>query len=266
MKMEGDVRHPPLDLAVAACDTMLDVAFLRPVALGHTRYARLVPLEFSRYEKLESAARSTVRVKAVGFPRGVWMRSVGELLAGPISGRELNLPMPAVLLTTAFIAHGSSGGVLIDEDNRIIGFTNRIFRPGPTENAVSVCVAGTDVRSALAAFERGESLDHGFIGIAFNNSADLTSEDLYGAGAPPPVTSGVIILRVADSSAAAAADLRPGDIILTMDGKRVKAAREFSGLLGRSLRPGKAVYLRILRDRDVLYKVVLPKRINFGDQ
>ena len=72
---------------------------------------------------------------------------------------------------------------------------------------------------------------------------DLDAEGLKGAAGAP---SGVAIDGVDDQSPAAKAGLREGDLVIDVDGERVRSARQFSRLI-RETPEGKSVKLGIVR-------------------
>ncbi len=81
---------------------------------------------------------------------------------------------------------------------------------------------------------------HGWLGIA---GADLTAAQVSDLG----VDAGAVVQEVADASPAAAAGLRPGDVITDVDGRAVPSMSILVVEL-RDRQPGEQVVLRYWRD------------------
>ena len=89
---------------------------------------------------------------------------------------------------------------------------------------------------------------------------DLNEQELKGAlGAP----SGVLIEDVDQDSPASKAGLRQGDIVVELDGERVRSARQFSRLI-QETPDGRAVKLGVVRDGKRQTIDVTPESRPFG--
>jgi len=179
-------------------------------------------------------------VLAIGNPYGL----EGTVSFGIVSAKGRNLEIPNVLndfiQTDAMIDHGSSGGPLVDLDGRVVGINSRAQGRGigftiPVETALKV-------KEQL----EGGGIERGFLGITMQ-PLDRELADYFGT----PDQSGVIINSVVEESPAAAAGLRPGDIITHWAGSAIEADQEED--LGNFQRqvaaapPGAQVELQILR-------------------
>jgi S1-C subfamily serine protease len=89
---------------------------------------------------------------------------------------------------------------------------------------------------------------------------DLSTEQLKSAGG---VASGVRIEDVAQDSPAAKAGLREGDIVVDVDGDRVRSARQFSRLI-QETPEGRSVALGIVRNGQRQTISVTPEARAFG--
>jgi S1-C subfamily serine protease len=182
---------------------------------------------------------------AIGSPLG-FTRTV---TAGIISGRHRDIPSsgPAdalvdLLQTDAAISPGNSGGALVDKNAQIVGI-NEAYLP-PTTGAVAIGFAipantVTDTADQLLATGRAS---HAFIGI---QPADLTPDLARQVGAKG--TTGVLVLDVVPGGPADKAGLRPGDVVISVDGQRTDTVVDFLAQL-RELNPGQTVAVKFLRD------------------
>jgi serine protease DegQ len=182
---------------------------------------------------------------AIGSPLG-FTRTV---TAGIISGRHREIPSsgPAdalvdLLQTDAAISPGNSGGALVDKNAEIVGI-NEAYLP-PTTGAVAIGFAipantVTDTTDQLLATGRAS---HAFVGI---QPADLTPDLARQVGAEG--TTGVLVLDVVPGGPADKAGLRPGDVLISVDGERTDTVVDFLAQL-RRLDPGQTVAVTFLRD------------------
>ncbi|MBW3603101.1 MAG: trypsin-like peptidase domain-containing protein [Actinobacteria bacterium] len=184
---------------------------------------------------------------AIGNPLGL----ENTVTAGIISGLNRSVPgavtqgataLVGLVQTDAPISPGNSGGALVDGQGRVVGI-NVAYIP-PQQSAVSIGFAipaptVTDVvRQLLAAGD----VEHAYLGI---QGATLTPEiaDRFDLDAD----TGVVVLAVEDGSPAAAAGLRPGDVLVALGERPLEQIEDLFGAL-RGRRPGERVALSLIRD------------------
>jgi len=73
-----------------------------------------------------------------------------------------------------------------------------------------------------------------------------------------PATAGVVIEEVADDSPAATAGLRKGDIVVELDGERVRSVRQFARLV-QETPPGRKIQASLVRDGQRVTVTVEPR-------
>jgi len=141
-----------------------------------------------------------------------------------------------VIQTDAPINPGNSGGVLADRRGRVIGI-NSAIRPasdGSNGNVGIGFAIPIDLAAKSAeAIVQGKPIQTGYLGV----TPSLTT-----AGGQ----NGALIQEVAPNSPAARADLRPGDLVTTIDGKAVENYSEMVASI-RSHQPGDKVALGVTR-------------------
>jgi S1-C subfamily serine protease len=202
-------------------------------------------------------------VVAIGNPLGEY-RSITEGIVSAMR-RQINSLKPGykiydAIQTDAAINHGNSGGPLIDRFGSVIGITNQILTGtnNPTTGnigigfAVPIDAARTVAREIIAT---GRAL-HTYLGVA---GFELTPAIAQAINLP--VDRGVLVGLVRPGSPAADAGLRGGsasatvdgqtltvggDIIVSIDGRRVKQFSDLAETIARK-RPGDRVTLGIIR-------------------
>ena len=218
--VRGEVRgvDPDGDLAVVAADTAgaspLDWAGTDSVSIG-------TPV-FGAGATFGGGARVTV-----GF-----VSSVARSFRGP-GGRRIS----GSIEHTAPLAPGSSGGPLLDAEGRLIGLnTNRIG-----EGFYLALPADAALRSRVESLGKGESVERPRLGVAIapNHVARRLRRSV---GLPP--RDGILVRGVEDGSAASAAGIEVGDLIVSAGGRAITDADDLQDALGTLTPPYEVVVVR----------------------
>jgi putative serine protease PepD len=168
---------------------------------------------------------------AIGSPFGL----NETVTAGIISATDRNLNGREVIQTDAPINPGNSGGVLADRRGRVIGINDAIQTGSDASNgnvgigfAIPIDLAA---RSATAIVQ-GKEVKVGYLGVTM---------------APPTGgQDGALVQEVASGSPAAKAGLRPGDLVVGIDGQSVADYGELGARI-RAHQPGDKITLKVIR-------------------
>jgi S1-C subfamily serine protease len=216
-----------------ASDPEVDLAVLRTERTG------LPPARFAKDQPQPGC-----RALAIGSPLGL-QNSVTE---GIVSGLHRTIPgdgqgqvLTDLIQTDAPISPGNSGGALLDTRGEVVGI-NEAYIP-PQAGAVSLGFAipapiAVDVAERLLA---GGTVSHPYLGVSVG---ELTPSIRDRLGAK--TTDGALVLGVAPGSPAAAGGVRPGDVIVRLDGTDIHSADDLSAAL-RTKKPGDEVVLVVVR-------------------
>ena len=187
-------------------------------------------------------------VIAIGSPLATYSFSV---TSGIVSGKGRSIQvangerLSNLIQTDAAINPGNSGGPLVDAAGTIVGINTAIATDA---NGIGFAIPIDIARPILEQATRGEKLSRPWIGIRFE-SIDLQLKDRQKL----PVDRGALVTgsgeaeAVVHDSPAAAAGLKEGDIITSIEGIAIDTEHPLDALLVRWA-PGKTVTLRILRD------------------
>jgi len=116
------------------------------------------------------------------------------------------------LQTDAAINPGNSGGPLVTEDSKVVGITSRAYLGA---NNLGFAIPSSTARRIVAGLVRDGSITRSYIGIVPRALQNL--ESFYDLA----LNTGVLIDSVESGSPAARAGLRAGDILLSIDGRKL---------------------------------------------
>ncbi|MBM3330621.1 PDZ domain-containing protein [candidate division WOR-3 bacterium] len=183
-------------------------------------------------------------VMAMGSPFGLEGTATAGIVSGLSRWGEAKSSGPDFqdfIQTDALVNPGNSGGPLIDIRGRVVGVNSfiRTTRAGPT--GIGFATPMNLARSVAEQLIRDGTVTRGFLGI----STQAITEGIRQA-LGLRTRSGVLVAAVEPGRPGDNAGIRPGDAIVTVDGKPIPDARWFqSEVAGR--RPGTAVTFNLVR-------------------
>jgi serine protease Do len=141
--------------------------------------------------------------------------------------------------TDAAINFGNSGGPLVDMQGRVVGIATAINYGA--EN-IGFAVPVNTLKEVLPQLREKGKVSRGYLGIDISN-LDYEQAQAFGLDA----AEGALVGNVRPDAPAADAGIRHGDIILSVDGRKVKTTRDLIDYVS-SKGPNATVTLEVLRD------------------
>ena len=158
-------------------------------------------------------------VLAIGNPFGL-RESVTAGIVSALNRNSIGLnDYENFIQTDAAINPGNSGGALVDMKGRLIGINSAIISRSGGNNGIGFAIPSNMVKFVVTSLIEKGKVVRGYLGVMISN-IDSSKAKLYG------IDHGVLINKVEPNSAAAKAGLKPGDIIVAVDGEEVKNAGE----------------------------------------
>jgi S1-C subfamily serine protease len=168
------------------------------------------------------------------------------------------------------ITHGNSGGPLFDARGRVIGINAQIRSDSGNAEGVGFAIPINAAKRSMAQLASTGRVVYAYLGVTTETLTPTLARHLgYGT------SRGAIVSAVRDESPAARADLRGGDgredfngvqvtrggdVIVAIDGKRVRSADDVVREISERL-PGQTVAVSIVRNSDrMLVRVRLGSR------
>jgi S1-C subfamily serine protease len=231
------------ELEVVGADPLSDLAVVRVGVSG------LFPVPLGDADRL----RVGQLVVAVGNPFGF----SGSVTAGVVSALGRSFPtregaivryVENVIQTDAALNPGNSGGALADSQARLVGVNTAVAGVG-LGLAVPINSATSRIISALM---REGRVRRAYLGVAVGHRP-----------LPPRLAkslgqkAGVAVIEVVDGGPAASAGIRPGDLVLTVDGSIVESAGDLQRVMV-SETIGRPLVLRIVRNGEVVTTTATP--------
>lgn len=222
---------------VVGTDPATDLAVIRISATG------LAPAEFNDSDTL----RVGQLVLAVGSPFGFQATVTSGIVSA--TGRSLRSEsgrlIENIIQTDAPLNPGNSGGPLVDSSGRIVGINTAIIA-----YAQGICFAipAATARWVAGLLIKEGRVRRGYLGIT---AQARRLEPSVARLAAVKDERGVAVMEVMPNSPASVAGLRPGDVVVQLDGAPVRSVDDIHHLLNRAV-PGAAVRLVVLRNGERL--------------
>jgi len=231
---------------------------------GTDPYADLAVLSVDapedEFDSLEIASSSTLRVGdpviAVGNPYGL----VGSMTTGVVSalGRtitgESGFAIANVIQTSTPINPGNSGGPLLNYYGEVVGITTAIV--ADSQGLGFAIPSNTILREIASLIANGTYENYSYLGV---QGTDMDYETAQQLGVT--VTYGWRIVDVVPSGPADDAGIEEDDIIVGVNGIRMRNGDDVISYLEANTLPGDTVIMEVVRDSQTLeIPVVLGKR------
>ncbi len=214
-------------------DPKTDVAVIRIEAKGALPF-----LTFGDSDAMEIGDR----VLAVGAPFGL----TGSVTAGIVSAKSRSLRLNQYedfIQTDAAINPGNSGGPLVNLDGQVIAVNSAIKSKSGGFQGVGLAIASNMVKNVQDQLLRDGVVRRGYLGVQVKevDSAEVAAR--LGLDRP----HGLLVTHLYETSPAAKAGLRAGDVILSLNGKEPADTRQLQRIVA-GLPLGKPVEVAVMRD------------------
>lgn len=229
-----------LDAEVVGTDPESDVAVLR------VENGQLPAITLGLSERL----RVGDVVLAIGNPFGVG-QTVTMGIVSATGRNQLGITsFENFIQTDAAINPGNSGGALIDARGNLVGINTAIFSKSGGSQGVGFAIPVDMVRGIMEQLVEHGEVSRGWLGMAGQDVTRALAES-FGL----ENVDGVLISTVYRDGPAHKAGILPGDVVTTINGKRIKAAADIVNLVA-ALPPGEEVSVTGWREGESFERVV----------
>jgi serine protease DegQ len=230
---------------VVGVDPESDLAILK-INLGN-----LPVVTFAQPDKLQVGDV----VLAIGNPFGVGQTvTMGIVSALGRSHLGINT-FENFIQTDAAINPGNSGGALIDASGHLVGINTAIYSRTGGSMGIGFAIPVSLARQVMEQIIQSGSVTRGWIGVGVQDLNPELAESFQ-----LPDTKGVLIASVMPGSPAAKSGIRPGDVLLAVDGKPLPDSSVMLNVIA-AVAPGKTTSVKLLRQgKPMELKVLVGKR------
>jgi Do/DeqQ family serine protease len=255
-----------VDFADVVTIKMMDGKEYEAVIIGRDPSSDLAVLKIdaNNLPTLEYADSDKARV-------GEWVLAVGNpfeyltstVTAGIISakGRDLNIiqgsrTIEQFIQTDAAINPGNSGGALVDVNGRLLGINTAIASQTGSYAGYSFAIpVNLAIRIANDIIKNGGDIERTSLGVDV-----FVLDEEFAKERGLKLSEGLLVDGVGDNSAAQYAGIRPQDILVEFDGKKLKTFEDLKQKIDLA-KVGDTITLKVFRDGKYLD---IPVRLKKG--
>ena len=217
-------------------DDSMDIALLK-IDAGNLPFLRL-----GNSDKM----RVGDTVLALGYPLYLGFSVTSGIISG--IGRNMNagqVDLATYIQTDADITFGNSGGPLVNNRGEVVGINTMIVSRGET---YGFAIPSALFKHSIDQVKRHGEVRRGALGVTLA-SLDDEAREYYG------IQGGALIQNVANGFPAAKAGIRKDDVIIAVDGQKVRNSQDVIALIGNRP-PGSVVDLELLSDGSKTRKTI----------
>lgn len=145
--------------------------------------------------------------------------------------------------TDASINPGNSGGALINSAGHLIGINSAIISKTGGNVGIGLAIPSNMVTSIATQLINTGKYNRAYLGVSITNvNEDMSSfyDNKYGG----------LIISIEENSPAYKAGLKRGDLIISINRKKIGSASELKNIIG-SFQPSRVVNIKFLRDKKI---------------
>ena len=182
-------------------------------------------------------------VLAIGNPFGVG-QTVTMGIVSALGRSQLGInTFENFIQTDAAINPGNSGGALIDTSGNLVGINTAIYSRSGGSLGIGFAIPASSAKQIMEQIIASGSVTRGWIGV---EAQEITPEIAESFGTLL-LGCGVVIAGVRRGERADKAGLKPGDILVAINGKPVKDSNSMLNLVA-ALLPGRSASIQFRRD------------------
>lgn len=224
---------PETDLAVIK----IDMKGLPSITFGHSDQAKVGDI-----------------VLAIGNPFGLGQTVTMGIISA--LGRTLGInTYENFIQTDAAINPGNSGGALVDIKGNLIGINTLIYSQSGGSLGIGLSIPTVVAKQIMEQIIQTGNVTRGYIGVEVQDLTKELAESFKLTG-----TEGALIAGVRQKGPADNAGIKPGDILIAVEGKPVTSSSDMLNLIA-VLSPGQTATFMVLRNQEEKsFKIRIDKR------
>ena len=193
---------------------------------------------------------------------GEWVLAVGNpfnmtstVTAGIVSAKARSLGVynqgvESFIQTDAAINQGNSGGALVNARGELVGINSVLYSPTGAYSGYGFAIPTSIMTKVIADLKQYGVVQRAWLGIegtAVSDEQQMLPEEIKAKIKEAGVTEGILVATIIENGSADGI-LEVDDVILAIDGKKIKTFGELQEALAKH-RPGDKVKLKVLRNK-----------------
>jgi serine protease Do len=199
-------------------------------------------------------------VLAVGNPFGVGQTVTQGIVSAKDRGNMRIEDYEDFIQTDAAINPGNSGGALVDIDGRLIGINTAILSRSGGSQGVGFAIPSNLARSVMQSLIQYGHVTRGYLGVRIQNVTPALEKEFSLKS-----TQGALVGDVVPGGPADKAGLKPGDVVVQFNGKKVNDSRHLQ-LAVAETKPGSTVPVEVWRNGGTKTLDVTVKRLKSSNE
>ncbi|WP_167882334.1 S1C family serine protease [Leptospira sarikeiensis] len=226
----------PVSAKLIGTDPMIDVALLKVEANQD-----LQPIEIGDSSVVKVGDWAIAIGAPFGLEQSMTVGVISKVGRGGIDNSGVHY-----IQTDAAINQGNSGGPLLDINGRVVGINRMIVSPSGGSIGLGFAIPINEAKAVVDELKSGGKVKRARLGVALDDLTEETAKELK-------LTSpeGAFVRQVQNGSAAAEAGIDVEDVILEIDGTKIKNANDVVSKI-RASKVGQRVSVVIYRKGQVL--------------
>lgn len=218
-----------------------------------------------------------IKIEGKGFPAipigdsdklklGEWVLAVGNpfnltstVTAGIVSAKSRSLhanDIESFIQTDAAINRGNSGGALVNASGELVGINAMLYSQTGSYSGYGFAIPTTIMNKVVADLKKFGTVQRALLGISgMEVSNYVDSEKEKGKEVNLGTNEGIYVADVSADGAAADAGIEKGDVITSVNGKKVIKMGQLQEEI-TTHRPGDKVSITYLRDKKTYTKTI----------
>jgi S1-C subfamily serine protease len=194
-------------------------------------------------------------VLAIGNPFGVGQTVTGGIVSAlGRTGLGINT-FENFIQTDAAINPGNSGGALVDAGGNLVGINTAIFSRSGGNLGIGFAIPVSTAKMVLEQIVKSGSVTRGWIGVEVQEITPSVAESFRLES-----TRGALIAGVLRGGPADKAGIKPGDVLLEVEGKPVADPTAMLNLVA-ALPPGQGARMKLRRNgKDIEADITVGRR------
>lgn len=191
-------------------------SFVKAIEIGDTKNLEIGNTVYAIGSPLSSDYSGTTTMGCVS--------AKDRMISYPLENKAYKAVLK-VIQTDAAINPGNSGGPLIDLSGHVVGITSSKLMDSSIEG-IGFAIPIEDAFKRIDKLEKGEQIKRPYLGISSVDIIDKYILLLNNISLSEEITYGSVVLNVNSNSAAFNSGLKKGDVIISVNDKKIKNTLE----------------------------------------